>query len=138
MKNYLLKITCLGTLCFGLMITSCSDDDSEDPTIDQEQIDSNSDSPNDEGQVDDDGSSGDGGTTTALTSECLFCQGFTFSQNNSSGNITVVYLEGNVCKGEDGKAYYEDGAPVDELGQTYEDHIAFLGRQARTCSEIQN
>lgn len=109
MKNYLLKITFIGTLCFGLFSTSCSDDDEKAEIVDIPTV-----------------------------STCLSCPELIIDQTNSSGSETFTYPAGTVCKGIDGKAYYENGDPVDELGQTFEDHIDFLGTYARVCTEVQN
>jgi len=144
MKNYLLKITYLGTLCLGLMMFACSDDDGDNSSNGSEQIDDDGDnSSDDSGQIDNDGddqsdnndgSTGNGSVITALTDTCSECPELIIDQTNSSGSTTFTYPAGIVCKGEDGKAYYENGDPVDELGLTYEQHInVTLGSYGRVC-----
>ena len=69
MKNYLLKIAYLGTLCFGLIMFSCSDDDGDNSSDDSGQIDNDGDDQSDNN----DGSTGNGSVITALTDTCSEC-----------------------------------------------------------------
>jgi len=115
MKNYLLKITSLSILCFGLLISCSSDDDESEENIE-----------------------GTSGETTQTFTDCVECPASSLiAVIESNDNVPVMSTTpaATVCRGEDGKAYL-DG----ELNEDNEDYETYLNIRQRTlpCSAITN
>lgn len=117
MKNYLLKITSLSILCFGLLTSCSSDDDSDSAEILE----------NTSEEILED-------TSEVNLTNCYTCPSFTLQQTTASNPDPVITTTpaGTICEGDDGKAYID--GELNDLNQSFDEYLR-IRQMSKPCTK---